>query len=66
MMVVKIVDDALITGKRNTVRNFISSIKIQYKLGNIVFGPGLFLFYGLQIVQDTDMTIRIYGDGKLE
>ena len=66
IMAVKIVDDVLITGKRSRVQNFISSIKRRYTLGTVVFGPGSFLFYGLQIIQDMDMTIRIHGDEKLE
>ena len=47
MMVVKTVDDVLITVKRSRMHNFISSIRLQYKLGTIVFGPGSFLFYEL-------------------
>ena len=50
IMAVKIVDDILITGKISKVQNFISSVKLQYKLGTVVFGPGSFLFYGLQII----------------
>ena len=52
--------------KRSRAENFISSIKRQYTLGSIVFGPGFFLFSGLQIVKDTDMTIRIHGERKLK
>ena len=66
IVAVKIVDDVFITGKRSRVESFISSIKRQYKLGTIVFGPGSFLFNGLQIVQNTEMTTRIHGDGKIE
>ena len=54
-MVVKVDDDddVIITGKRSKVQNFISSIKLQYELGTIVFGHGSFLFYEHQIIQDT-------------
>ena len=65
-MVVKIVDDVLITAEKHKANSFISSVKSQYKLGTIAFGPGSFLFNGLQIIQDTDFTIRIHGDSKLE
>ena len=47
-MAVKIVDDVLITGKRNEVENFISFIKLQYKLGNVVFGSGSLLLMGFK------------------
>ena len=66
ILAVKIVDDVLITRRKSSVEHFISSIKLQYTLGTVVFGPGSFLFNGLQIVQNMDMTIRIHGDGKLE
>ena len=42
-----------------------SSIKFRYKLRTVVFGPGSFLLYGLQMIQGIDMSIRIQGGGKL-
>ena len=66
VMAVKIVDDVLITVKRSRIQNFISSVERRYILGTVVFGPGSFLFYRLQVIQDVDMTIRIHGEEKLE
>ena len=37
---VKMVDDVLITRKRNKVQNVLSSILLQYKLGIVVLEPG--------------------------
>lgn len=62
---VKIVDDVLMTGPRNNLESVIDDIRSRYKLGTVVFGPGNFLFFGLQISQDTDHTITIEGDDKL-
>ena len=65
-MAVKIVDDVLITAKRDKTEKFISSVKSQYKLGTIAYGPGSFPFNGLCIIRDTNFTTRIHGDSKLE
>ena len=66
IVVVKIVDDLLITAEKCKASNFISSLKSQYTLGTIAFGPGSFLFNGLQILQDRDFTKRTHGDSKFE
>ena len=66
IVVVKIDGDVLITVEKHKANSFISSMKSQYKLGTIAFGPVSFLFNGLQIIQDTDFTIRIHVDSKLE
>ena len=41
-------------------------MKSQYTIRTIAFGPGYFLFNGLQILQGANFTIRIHGDSKLE
>ena len=66
IVAIKIFDYILITGKRSRIQNLISSIKLRYKHGTVVFGPGSFLFYRFQIFQDTYMTIWIDGDGRVE
>ena len=66
IVVVKIVDDVLITSERNKANSFLSSVKSQYKLGTIAFRPSSSLFNGLKIIQDTDFTIRIQSECKLE
>ena len=66
MVAVKIVDDILITAKREKTNEFISSVKSKYKLGTIAHVPGSFLFNGLYITQDNNFVTRIHGDSKLE
>ena len=56
----------MITGEKHKASNFISSVKSQYKLGTVGFGARTFLYNGLRIMQDTDLTIRIHSDSKLE
>ena len=65
-MAVKIVDDVLITAKRDKTEKFISSVKSQYKLGTAAYGPGSFQFNGLCILQYTNFATHIHGDSKLE
>ena len=66
IVVVNIVDDVLITAEKRKENNFILSAKSQYTLGTIGLLPDSVLFNGLQIMQDTDFTIRLHGDSKLE
>lgn len=42
-----------------------TNIQISYKVGTVVFSPGTFLFYGLNISQGEDFAITIDGDEKL-
>jgi len=65
MLAVKVVDDILFAGDNKSVRKVVKSIESSYSLGTVVYGPGTFLFYGLIIAQDDDMSITIHGDEKL-
>jgi len=65
MLAVKVVDDILFAGIQSKVRNVIHEIKGSYSLGTVVYGPGTFLFFGLNISQDTDMSISVDADEKL-
>ena len=42
IVIVKIIDDFLITAERHITNSFISSVKSQYTFGTIEFGPGSF------------------------
>ena len=66
ILAVKIVDDVLITGSRINIENFIAQVQSKYELGTVVYGPGQFLFFGLQLEQDSNMTVTIHGDAKLQ
>ena len=65
ILAVKIVDDVLITGKLPDIQKFVSKVKEKYELGTVVYGPGDFSFFGLQVIQESDMSITIHGDEKL-
>jgi len=62
---VKIVDDILFTGSEEHVRSIIDHIRSKYQLGTVLYGPGTFLFFGLTICQDTDFSVTVHGDCKL-
>jgi len=62
---VKIVDDILFTGSEEHVRSIIDHIRSKYQLGIVLYGPGTFLFFGLTICQDTDFSVTVHGDCKL-
>ena len=66
LVAVRIVDDVLLIGDRYTIENFIAQVQRKYKLGIVMFGPGTFLFFGLKLTQETDMTITIHAEKKLE
>ncbi len=66
VLAVKIVGDVLLSGKKQNIEKIMSSIQSKYKLGTIVYGPSSFLFFGLQIIQDSNYSTMIHGDSKLE
>ena len=66
ILAVKILDDAVITDSRLKIQNFIAQVQSKYELGTVVCGPGLFLFFGLQVEQDSDMRVKIHGDDKFQ
>lgn len=63
---VKIVDDVLFAGDIDVIRDAIAQIKKQYELGTVVYGPGSFYFFGLMISQESDYTIKIHADEKID
>lgn len=62
---VKIVDDILFAGSKKDVSEVIHMVETNYKLRTVVYGPGTFLFDGLQTTQDTDYSITVQADKKL-
>lgn len=65
MIVIKIVDDILLTGVDSEMRSFIINYNNKYKLGEVVSGPGNLRFYGLNITQEEDFSVSIHADDKL-
>lgn len=66
MIAVKVVDDVLFAGQREYVDSIVNKIKRSYELGTVVHGPGSFMFFGLSLTQEEDMTITIHADLKMK
>ena len=64
-MAVRIVNDVLIASEKCTAQKFINEFERKYKFETIVYGPTNFLFFELQVIQDSDMSVSIHGDCKL-
>lgn len=64
-VVVKIVDDILIGGQLDTVDKIVDQVNHKFKLGTIFHGPGLFRYYGLNILQHEDFSAEIDAEDKL-
>ncbi len=62
---VRNVDDVLIASENHTAQKFVRDVESKHKLGTVGFGPTEFLFFGLHVIQDSDMTTTIHGDSKL-
>lgn len=66
MITVKVVDDVLFSGEVSVVKAAINQIQMQYELGTVVFGPGSFFLFGLEIIQLEYFTIQAHADEKVE
>lgn len=65
MLALKIVDDILLTGTDAAMQNFIFAFDKKFKLGEVVYGPSTFRFYGIIIIQESDWSVSIHADDKL-
>lgn len=50
---------------KSVIESLVDGIQKQYELGTVVYGPGIFLYFGLQIIQHDDCSIEIHGDDKI-
>lgn len=66
MLAIKIVDDILLTGHDDALRDFINAFNDIYELGEIAQGPGVLIFFGLNLVQDSDFSVTIDAENKLK
>lgn len=64
-VVIKVVDDILLTGKSTIVDSIIEKINSRFILGTIVHGPGSIHYYGLNILQHDDYTIEVAAEDKI-
>ena len=66
MIAAKVVDDIIITGEDEVTCEFITGFEKRFKLGTVVRGPGNLRFFGLQVIQDQDLSITVDGNEKLD
>ena len=59
-----IVDDVLIAEENSIVRLLLISIKERCKIGTGVNGPAVFLFFSLDIIQESDKSVTANGDSN--
>ncbi len=65
MIAAKVVDDIILTGEESVTSKFIDDFNAKFKLGTIIRGPGKLRFFGLQVVQEKDLSICVDGNEKL-
>lgn len=66
LLVTKIVDDVLVTGKVSDVDGFIRLFNQNFTLGTFLHGPQLLRFYGLNIYQHEDYSVSINATDNIE
>lgn len=66
MLAVKIVDDILLTGTDSSMRLFITEFNKKFTLGEVVHGPNSLRFYGMNLIQESDWSVTIHADDKLQ
>ena len=66
LIVAKVVDDLMITGKPDARTAFINNFDKKFKLGTVNQGPGSLRFFGINTIQNEDFYISTNADDKLE
>lgn len=62
----KIVDDLLLYSPCQIVDRIVESITKTFTLGTITHGTGLLRYYGLNITQNDDYSVKIDGNDNLQ
>lgn len=65
MVLAKIVDDIILTGKDDITEKFLSEFNEIFELGSVVSGPGNLRFFGININQNDDYSIEVNAEDKL-
>lgn len=65
VVAVKIVDDVLFVGDENLINSIMEMIQSNSELGAVVYGPRSFLFFCLEICQDSGYSITFNADTKI-
>jgi len=62
---VKVVDDVLMAGNLDRLKQIVEKVKCSYELGTVVYGPGVFQFFGLTVIQSDDLTVQLHANDKI-
>lgn len=65
LIVIKIVDDLLITGEKEFMDNYLNDFNEKFEFGTIIRSPGISKCFDLTILQNNDSSCTIHGDEKL-
>lgn len=66
LVVAKVVDDIKVAGKHDRAPKFITEFNKKFELGTVWSGPGQMRFFGLNLEQADDFTIRTDANDKLK
>lgn len=64
MVVIKIVDELLMTGEDSEVESFYRKSNNKFEHGTNVRGPSFLIFYSLTMIHNDDYSTVIHGDEK--
>lgn len=66
ILAITVVDDFLLAGGPAAIHRLVTDISAKYTIGTIVYSPVSFFFNGVQVRQNTDYSICVDADEKLE
>lgn len=66
LIVAEIVDDLKGAGEGDRVKTFMAEFDRRFKFGDIMQGPGKLRFFGINTVQNGDLTIETDADDKID
>ena len=65
LIAAKVVDDIKLAGTKHHTSRFIEMFNSTFNLGTVVSGPGVIRFFGINVEQAEDYTIKTDADDKL-
>lgn len=65
LLVAKLVDDIMATGRNDNGKKFLKAFGEQFELGSTRSGPGNLRFYGINVTQNENFKITTNADDKL-
>lgn len=65
LLAAKVIDDIQVAGSEYHIRRFVTEFDKHFKLGTVVEGPGKMRFFGSNVEQAENFTVRTNADDKL-